>query len=280
MERSEEFREWLKLRYSMSPTTLSNYFYVIRKLLKQYDEAKLTVDDLNRFLTAQGRILNSVIVMRSAIVKYCEWTGKKAWIADLKKMRSKGHKNPPSEVTYAEIKRLFGCFKDRASGDVFTIQALSGCRQVEAWLIERRTVQYKETHALAMIRQKGGRSDALVINDVQAARTVFGREEYKGRKYPFLPEYMQDLTREEILEKHYAGIRKRYARAWEQACTKAGLPQYRSHDARRALGRAVYSQFGIYAAKKVLRHKKLETTAGYIEGLKVDVAEVLREVAK
>jgi len=279
-ELSEQYKKWLEVNTYFSPTTLSNYFYVVRRLLHKYPLKSLTLNELNLFLTEHDKTYFNTVTVRGALVKFCEWKGLKEWIPNIKKIRGKGRKNPPSEVCFDDIKKLFGSFKDQTCADVFTIQALSGCRQVEAWLIERRQVQFKDGYALINVRQKGGRFETVVMQNVDLAEEVFGRECYKGKKYPFLCDDWQALSSNQILDRHYKGIRERYRRAWRSACTKAGLPQYRSHDARRALGRAVYDKFGIHAAKKVLRHKKIETTAAYIEGLKVDVAQVLKEVVK
>lgn len=275
-----EFKEWLKSTTFYSPTTINNYFFAIRKLLMTLPFENWTVEKLNEQILTHNKEFYNATTFRGAIINFLKWQNKEEWRVKLIKVKNRGTKKLPSNVSYEDIKKLFGQFEDATCQDVFTIQALSGCRQVEAWLIESKNVQFQRDCAKILVRQKGGRNEQIVISNLHLAKRVFHNKRYKGRKYVFLPESLQDLSIEDILVRHYVSIRQRYRRAWIQACEKAGLPQYRSHDARRAVGRAVYEQAGIYASQKVLRHRNIETTAKYIEGMRIDIADVLGKAIK
>lgn len=264
------------LNYSVG--TRNNYLYVVKGFLNYMRERELTAENINAYLVKHYESYYNTMVWRSAILKFLTWQKKKDIAVELLKLKHKGLKHVESDVTYEQIKQLFGCFDNQQCEDVFTIQALSGCRQIEAWFIERKNVHVRQGYVLILVRQKGGRNETIVINDVERIRTIFSRSQYRGLKYPFLNPECQHLSFTELLEKHYGNIRKRYARAWSKACKKAGIPQYRSHDARRAVGRKVYDTHGIHGAKKVLRHKSIMMTDRYIEGRKIDIVKILKDL--
>lgn len=272
----KEFSDWLEQKTRLGVKSIKNYYYVVVRLLN-FCKDDITIEEINKFIARHERKFTSGWAVRAAIIWYLNFANLRQWIPEVKQVRSKGRKKPPSLITYKDLKRLFFCFDDATYRDVFAIQALTGCRQIEALLIRKKGVQFRDNDVLIMVSRKGGQYDSIIFPDIKQAHRIFSRPRYKGKKYLFLPENCQKLTRDEILILHYDSVRQAYFRAWRRACKKAGLPAYSSHDARRALIRAVYTKHGVYAAQKVARHKRIETTAMYIEGLKIDIAKVISE---
>lgn len=282
--RAEQFKDWLELHTTLSPTTTSNYFYAVRKLLKSCENREPTANDMNAaLLDLEKNEVYNVVVTRSAYQKYCEFANKPEIAAQLKAVRMTGRrKHPASDITLDEINQIHDCFDDGETKDVFTIQKSTGCRAIEAWLIERENVKTHDDFVTIQTVGKGGQTAQLVFPYVDLAGEIFNRLAYKGKRYPFLSEACQDLSRYQIIQGHYDTVRKGYDRAWARACKKAGLEKYASHDTRRAVCRAIYNSSGkdLYAAQKVLRHKDPRQTMKYIEGQKVDVANLLKEGLK
>lgn len=275
---AQEFKTWLEENTSIRPLTIQNYFYVVRRFLNRLYKPVPTLQEINQFLLDYER--NEVFgsqTVKAALKYYCRMIGQDHLLDHIKPLRNVSQrKKPASDVTFSELVKALPYFKNQACKDVFALQLQSGARQMEIWLCEADQVRYNATHATLQVVQKGGESNVIIIPDVELAKTIFNREAYRGKKYPFLARHCQRLTRFELQEgPQYAAVRKYYWRDLRQACKRAGITSYGSHDARRAVLRAVGD---INKAKVIARHKDIRTTARYFEGAPVDIVEVLRGV--
>lgn len=260
---ADDFRDWLGSNTALSETSIKQYFYVIRSLLGRYKNP--TIDQLNNYVVMAGRRKRSGLVDRIAIINYLKFLKRESEIPLLAKVQDKGRTKLDKRPTIEHMAQLMPHFKDELTKDVFTIQSNSGCRQVEAWYIDiKDRLRYEEGVAIILTVQKGGRTRPLYILE-EVARSVFDKPAYKGKRFPFLPDDAQNTDRDTFLRKHYERLKMRYWRAWERACKAAGLPKFASHDARRAIIRAVWKRHGPLAAKKVSGHTRFDTTASYAD---------------
>lgn len=262
-KRASEYREWLERTTKLSPTTIRNYYFVVRKLLNNFQT--IDIDAINTFLNLHTRDKYNDLTTHSALSKYLRWIGKQEWLDKklIERSSDKGLKKLRSNIEVDDIKKLLRHFKEGVCKDVFTIQAYSGCRAIEAWTIETDNVEFNEDSARILIRQKGNKSRQLFIQRDKVEPVIL-KEEYINRRYLFLPDECQDIERYEFLKTHYHRIEVKYNRAWHLACKSAGLNTYASHDARRAIIRAIYDKFGIHAAKEIAGHNHMNTTARYL----------------
>jgi len=277
-EQARLFKVWLEENTKIGPLTIQNYFYVVRRLLNRLYVKTPTLQEINQFLLDCERTgLFGIQTIKAAIKHYLTMLGHPKLASKLKPLRnSNQRKKPASEVTHAELIKALPHFKNQTCQDVFALQLQSGARQMEIWLCERENIRYQQTHATIQIIAKGGASNVIIIPDLALAKSIFEREAYKDKRYPFLTKKWQKASRFEILESTaYTAIRKQYWRDLRQACKRAGIASYGSHDARRAVLRAVGD---INKARVVARHKDIRTTARYFEGAPVDIVEVLRGV--
>lgn len=275
---AREYKKWLEENTNIRPLTMQNYFYVVRRFLNRLYKPVPTLQEINQFLLDYER--NEVFgaqTLKAALKYYCTMIGQDKLLDDIKPLRNANRrKKPASDVTYSKLIKAIPYLKHQTCKDVFALQMQSGARQVEVWLCEAENVRYQNSHATLQIIQKGGATDLLIIPNVSLAKEIFSREEYRGKRYPFLPKKFQKLSRFQIEEgPQYGAIRKYYWRDLRQACKKAGIALYASHDARRAVIRAIGD---INKSQRVARHKDIRTTAKYYEGAPIDIIEALRGV--
>lgn len=187
-----------------------------------------------------------------------------------------GRKHLESDITLDKLKLLLPHFSGLHK-DVFLIQFYTGCREIEALLIEKENVRFDEAHCEILVTKKGGRSHKIFLPLVPA-QAIFGKPEYQTRKYVFLKEKYQDLDRYIIMRDAYGNITKPYLVAWQRACIAAGLDAYASHDARRALIRAINDRHGLITAQKLAGHARTDTTMRYLSSDGIDVLKAVKDV--
>lgn len=275
-EYAERFKRWLEENTNLSPLTVTNYFYVVRRFVNQFPEPNVKTENINRFLLEYEKHDSyNILTIKAALRKYCFFMDRPDLVPFIKQIRrSKARKNPPSDVVLADLVKALPFIRDSICKDVFQIQCLSGARSIAVWFIEPEKVRYYPGHAVAWVIDKGGETKPVVIPDVEIAKMIFHRPEYKDKKYAFLSKKCQTLSRTEIIEHHYDTIQTFYNRQIDKACERAGIKRYRSHDARRGVIRKIGD---IRKAKAVAGHKDIRTTARYFEGEDVDVAGILKE---
>jgi integrase len=262
-----------------------NYVGVVKQFLHNsiYSNSSMSsIDSINSFLIKYTRGKYNTLTARGAMLQFCKWYGLKDQdIRNIIRLKEKGKKILYRKIKIQDIKSLITYFKPGVCKDVFIIQSATGCRSVEAWLInaEKGNIDFDDETNSARIQviQKGGRTRVLHMA-AELAEPIFNNPLYKDKKYPFLKDNCQNLTREEILRRHYSAIRRAYWRAWRNACSKAGLPQYSSHDARRAVIRAISEKYGVPMAQKIAGHVRIDTTMRYLDGSELDTLKAWREV--
>lgn len=276
---AEEFRTWLENTTQLSPITIQNYVGIVRQFLQDQDFS-CSIDKINQFLIRYTKGKWNTLATRGALLQFCKWYGlPKEEIEKVILLKDKGKKILYRKIKIQDIKSLINFFKPGIYKDIFVIQSCSGCRSIEAWFIEKGNIEFDTETGSARVQviQKGGRSRVLNIA-LELAEPIFNKPEYEGKKYPFLKSEYQSMSREEIIKKHYSGMRVAYWLAWKAACEKAGLPHYASHDARRAVIRAITEKYGPLMAKKLAGHDRLETTLKYLDSSELDTLKAWREV--
>lgn len=283
-KRAEQYQNWLEDNTALSVSSMKNYFYVIRRLLERSDSETPSVEDMNRFIFEYERNeIYNVLVVRSALKKFCVFIKSPELAEQLKRTRwkSNSHKKPFSNISIEDIRKLQSYFPHGKCRDIFLIQTHTGCREHEAFFIEAKNVQYQENGALIHVIKKGGGNMTYFFPGKALALKIFTNKAYEGKRYPFLDTYFQQMERMDLMAYAYPSLSQMYYRAWKKACGNAGLQRYASHDARRAVGRAIHTATGdIYLVQKALGHKDVSTTVRYLEGMNINVEEVLTKISQ
>lgn len=275
--KAENYRDWLRENTSLSISTIQNYFYVIRRLLNSYPTP--SVEQMNVFMNFHNREFYNTVTIRSALCHYLNWIGKPRDVELLKEYSHKGLKYLKSNVNVDKLKTILAHFPKGIHRDVFLIQCNSGCRQLEAFTIERKKCDLDENLARVLITQKGGATRTLVFKK-DFLQPILSRPEYDKKLFPFLPDDCQKMSREDFLVKRYGTVRWSYWKTWVEACKKAGLESYSSHDVRRAVIRAVYAKFGLIKAQRVAGHARADTTVRYADDDSLSSLDAIQEVLK
>lgn len=253
--------------------TISSYFLIIRHLLKQYENPN--IEDLKAFLKSYVRGKTNGIMTKCAIIKYCAWQSINR--EGLPKVQDLGRKHLESDIDVEKVVQILQHFPEGVYRDVFIVQMLSGCRSIEAWLIERANVRISPNSVDILIVQKGGRSRTIKL-PLEPTRFIIARKEYEGKKYLFLRDEFQSMSRYDIIKKGYNGIKLAYWRKWQLACAEAGMSKYASHDIRRAVIRAIEAQYGLRMAQKAAGHRRIMTTLRYCYNEGLDVLGAINSI--
>ncbi len=280
---AEQYRTWLATTTNLSPITIKNYYFIVRKLLDNNSAPGL--EDINTFLTQHTTRKSNGIMARAAVLKYLRWKHKEnipQYLVDKERllpMRDVGRMHLPSDITLDKLKLIAATFPSGVHNDVFLMQFYSGCREIEAWLVETANVRITSIDVQVLITQKGGRTRVIHL-PLLPFKAIFSKLEYQGKKYVFLKNKYQGCTRNEILQNYYGAITKAYSLSWQKACELAGLRRYASHDARRAIIRAVNDKYGTKAAQKVAGHIHESTTMKYLPDSEINALETIRDVMR
>lgn len=267
--------KFITRKVNLSLSTRESYAGILLNLFSAYPDGGITVDDLNDLINDRLSEGLTAGTHRSVYNWYIKYKGLSGSLLRLKRT---GRKKPASTITYKTCLKVLECFTPGVLRDVLYFQIKTGCRQIEAFYLRKKNIVLNpETNIYNIaIVQKGGASSTILFPDTLFMRNLL--DKYGHRDYLFFDDNEQKNSRVTLDLRTYDKHRKRYHRAWQDACVKAGLPQYSSHDARRAVLREVMRRFGIYAAQRIARHRRIETTTKYMEGYSMDLVKILKAI--
>jgi integrase len=248
---------------------------VIKKLLFEFQEP--SVEDLNTFMAVHTRGKTNSVVVRSALLKYMKWVGIEKPEEKIMKHKNRGRVNLTSDIDVNKLKLILEHFPQGSFRDALLFQFFTGCRQIEALFIERDKIRVSEDCVEVLVIQKGDRTRLLRVPK-EPFEMIFSQEKYGSKKYVFLQDKHQELNHDDLINRHYFAIKESYFRAWQKACKSAELDGYSSHDARRAIIRAVNEKYGLLTACRVAGHADQATTSRYLPDDTVDTMKAVRDV--
>lgn len=239
------------------------------------------VKDANEFIAAYCRGKTNGLTIKSAIVKYFKFANQKIEGKEIIEVKYKGRKKLESDITFDKMKEIYNDFPDGVYKDIFTIQALSGCRAIEAITIETRNVKLNSLmdSCEILITQKGGYTRTLKL-PIEPMKILLSNPVYQNaeRKYLFLPEQYQGLSRDAFLKQGYTSFFRNYFNRFIAVFKRRGQGKYASHDVRRAIIRSLVDGWGLPLAQKAAGHKRIATTQLYCSNAGLDVKGAIEKI--